>query len=57
MRGHAVPDTSPSDSEIIYVHLPGQAAIIVNSVQVALDLMEKRSRIYSDKPIAIMDEL
>lgn len=31
--------------------------IIVSSAEVALDLMDKRSRIYSDKPMSTIDEM
>ena len=31
--------------------------IVVDSAKAAVDLMDKRARIYSDKPIAVMDEL
>lgn len=31
--------------------------IVLSSAQVAIDLMEKRSSLYSDKPVSIVDEL
>lgn len=37
--------------------LPQQPTVVLGSVQAALDLMEKRSHIYSDKPVFVMDEL
>ncbi|KAJ3556975.1 hypothetical protein NM688_g1729 [Phlebia brevispora] len=44
-------------SNIVFLEMLFQPVIILDSVQVALDLMEKRSNVYSDKPISIMDEL
>lgn len=40
----------------MYARILGQNMIIVNSVEVATDLFEKRSKIYSDRPtIPIVD--
>jgi hypothetical protein len=36
--------------DIVYSHILGQHVIIISSVQVARDLLEKRSAIYSDRP-------
>ncbi|KAJ3557799.1 hypothetical protein NM688_g1273 [Phlebia brevispora] len=44
-------------SDILYLDLPRQPTVVVNSVQVALDLMEKRSKLYSDRYLDVMDEL
>ncbi|KAF7791178.1 hypothetical protein EIP86_002189 [Pleurotus ostreatoroseus] len=44
-------------SDILFMQLPSQPVIIVNTVEAANDLMYKRSSIYSDKPQTIMDEL
>ncbi len=44
-------------SDILFMQLPYQTAIILNTVEAACDLMYKRSSIYSDKPKTIMDEL
>ncbi|KAE9379474.1 cytochrome P450, partial [Stipitochalara longipes BDJ] len=37
-------------SDIIYLNFMGQPAVILNSAQAAVDLMDKRSAIYSDRP-------
>ena len=44
-------------SDLIFLDLPMQPAIVINSLTAATELMEKRSRNYSDKPIVVMDEL
>ena len=36
--------------EIMYVSALGQGVLIINSQRVAVDLLEKRSNIYSDRP-------
>ena len=41
----------------MYMHLPFQPVIILNSARAALDLMEKRSNIYSDKMFTTLDEM
>ena len=43
--------------EVIFLRLPIQPTIILCSVQSALDLLDKRSNIYSDRPPSVMDEL
>jgi len=40
--------------DIVQITTMGQPAIILNSAQAALDLLETRGNIYSDRPIAIM---
>ncbi len=42
---------------MVFLQLPFQPTIIVDSTKVAIDFMEKRSSIYSDKPPSVMDEL
>ncbi|CAL1701205.1 unnamed protein product [Somion occarium] len=42
---------------IIYLDLPRKPTIIIGSVKVALDLLEKRSGVYSDRQVNVMDEL
>jgi hypothetical protein len=37
-------------SDVLYLNLMGQPLIILNSAQAAIDLMDKRSSIYSDRP-------
>ncbi|KAJ3553829.1 hypothetical protein NM688_g3409 [Phlebia brevispora] len=44
-------------SPLLYLQLPSQPLVIVNSVRDALNLMDKRSYIYSDKPQSVMDEI
>ena len=44
-------------SDLIFLDLPMQPAIVINSLTAATELMEKRSRNYSDKPTVVMDEL
>ena len=41
----------------MYLHLPLQPTIVVNSVDIAFELLEKRSQIYSDRKQTVMDEL
>ena len=38
------------ESDIIYLNLLGQPVVVLNSVQSAVDLLEKRGAIYSDRP-------
>ncbi|KAF5309878.1 hypothetical protein D9619_010562 [Psilocybe cf. subviscida] len=42
---------------IIYLDVLGKPIIVVNSAKIAQDLMDKRSSIYSDRPISVMAEL
>ena len=37
-------------SDVLYLNLMGQPVVILNSAQSAIDLMDKRSSIYSDRP-------
>lgn len=41
----------------MYLRTPVQDLIILNSAEVAFDLLEKRSEIYSDRPTFVMHEL
>jgi cytochrome P450 len=43
-------------SDELYLNLTGQPLIILNSLQAAIDLMDKRSSIYSDRPSFHMAE-
>lgn len=36
--------------DVVYAHLLGKDVVILNSMQAARDLLEKRSAIYSDRP-------
>ncbi|KAF5309392.1 hypothetical protein D9619_012297 [Psilocybe cf. subviscida] len=42
---------------IIHLNVLGKPIIVVNSAKIAQDLMDKRSSIYSDRPILVMAEL
>ncbi|KAE9381135.1 cytochrome p450 monooxygenase [Stipitochalara longipes BDJ] len=39
-----------TESDIIYVNLLGQPVIVLNSVKSAIDLLDKKGAIYSDRP-------
>ncbi|XP_006457263.1 hypothetical protein AGABI2DRAFT_123130 [Agaricus bisporus var. bisporus H97] len=41
-------------SGILYVEALGQPIIVINDVQIAIDLLEKRSLIYSSRPRSVM---
>ncbi|KAI0698594.1 cytochrome P450 [Cytidiella melzeri] len=43
--------------DIVFLQVLGTPMLIISSAVVALDLMEKRSSLYSDKPASVMDEL
>ena len=43
--------------DIIYTRMLGQEIIILNSEEVAIDLLEKRSRKYSDRPVSSTADL
>ncbi|TCD69377.1 hypothetical protein EIP91_007933 [Steccherinum ochraceum] len=45
------------NSNLIYLELPGQPTLIVDSADTAFALLERRSSIYSDRPPMIMAEL
>lgn len=45
-KGRSAPST---DSDIIYLNVVGSHIVIVNSMEAASDLMEKRSLVYSDR--------
>jgi hypothetical protein len=38
------------DSDVLHVNFIGQHVVILNSAQAAIDLLDKRSNIYSDRP-------
>lgn len=52
-RPHSDSDT---ESDIIYLSLLGQPVIILNSVQSAIDLLDKKGAIYSDRPPFVLLE-
>ncbi|KAF7357550.1 O-methylsterigmatocystin oxidoreductase [Mycena sanguinolenta] len=43
--------------DLVHVSAPGQHIIVVNSVKTAVELFEKRSHIYSDRPVFTMVKL
>lgn len=43
--------------KLVFLHLPFQPTLVVGSVKIAFDLMEKRSHLYSDRMPCRMDEL
>jgi hypothetical protein len=43
--------------DLIHASALGQHIVIVNSVKTAIELFEKRSHIYSDRPVVPMIEL
>ncbi|KAI0263944.1 cytochrome P450 [Gloeopeniophorella convolvens] len=44
-------------SEIVFVSIFGQAIVVLNSIRVAKDLLEKHGEIYSDRPIVPFFEM
>ena len=40
----------PSSGEMMYISALGNGVLVINSQRVAVDLLEKRSNIYSDRP-------
>ncbi len=50
-----ISDTS-AESDIIYLNLLGQPVIVLNSVKAAVDLLDKRGTVYSDRPPFILLE-
>ncbi|KAI0346960.1 CyP450 monooxygenase [Trametopsis cervina] len=62
MRAEELPwrlyrDWSYQYGNLIYLNVLGTPIIVINSVDIAIDLMEKRSSVYSDRPESVMDEL
>lgn len=43
--------------DVLYLNLPAQPTVVLGSTKAAIDLMEKRSHICSDRQIYIMDDL
>ena len=39
--------------DVVYVDLPGQPTIVLNSIKAGFDLLDKRSDIYSDRPVSL----
>lgn len=49
--------SSLRSGDIVYVHLPLQPTIVLGSVQAAMDLLDKRSALYSSRQTLVMDGL
>ena len=47
-------ETDTVEGEMMYVSVLGQGILVLNSRRVAVDLLEKRSSIYSDRPHSIV---
>lgn len=43
--------------DIMYINILGQPMIVIGSVDIALELMDKRSGIYSDRPFSTLDDM
>lgn len=46
-----------SSGDIVYSYALGQHVIILNSLKMAIDLFEKRSQMYSDRPVIPMRDM
>lgn len=44
-------------SDVLFLDLPRQPTVIINSFDDAVELMEKRSKLYSDRYSDIMSQL
>ena len=51
-QGHA--DADPCIGDIVYLHVFGQGLLFLNTYEVAIDLLERKGSIYSDKPPLVM---
>ncbi|KAK7677340.1 hypothetical protein QCA50_019670 [Cerrena zonata] len=43
--------------DVMFLDLPNQPTVVLDSVEAAFELLEKRSDIYSDRPVSIMQQL
>ncbi|KAF8977284.1 cytochrome P450 [Cyathus striatus] len=50
-------DWSKIYGDIVYLHIPGQSYLVLNSVKSATELLDKRSGIYSDRMKLILYEM
>ncbi|KAK7692340.1 hypothetical protein QCA50_003965 [Cerrena zonata] len=48
---------SQSYGDILYMKIPNQHIVVLCSVDAALDLLDKRSDLYSDRPYTVMNDL
>ena len=42
---------------MVFLDLPLQPTVVLDTAQASIDLLERRSRIYSDRRKTVMDEL
>ncbi|KAJ6477610.1 hypothetical protein C8R45DRAFT_934276 [Mycena sanguinolenta] len=54
--GVAIPSDYNTPGNIVYVDALGQPMFIINSAKVAIDLLDKRGSIYSDRPSFLADD-
>ena len=55
VRSRDVSDSLPQRAgEVVYLNVFGQGLLFVNTHEAAIDLLEKRGAIYSDKPKMVM---
>ena len=57
MVPHKFVPISSIDSKILFMRQGGTPVVILNAFEDAFELMERRSRNYSDKPLTVMDQL
>ena len=43
--------------DVVYLEIPAQPTIVLNSIQAALELLDRLAAIYSSRPIYVMDTL
>ncbi len=43
-----------SVGDIVYLHVFGQGLLFLNTYEIAIDLLERKGAIYSDKPALVM---
>lgn len=43
--------------DVVYLNVLGQPMVVLNSLQAAQDLLDKRSANYSDRPDSVMTKL
>lgn len=44
----------PCVGDVVYLHVFGQGLLFLNTYDAAIDLLEKKGSIYSDKPALVM---
>lgn len=49
--------TGSTSGDVLYIDVPLQPMIVLDSANAAFELLDKRSDIYSDRPMLVMDEL